>query len=334
LLKRKLLIFPLLIACAAALLLKLNLTAQGSTIDSGREAFSINDYSSINSDKGSANSSFTVSAEIIESPVTLESFVSTESGFRITVSPSFIVFQDRSKSAELTLQNSGNNEALIDLTLLNTVISETGERITKKLSDMFSPGRNSFKPASWLLKFSPRRVRLKPKEQQTVRISAIIPEKNADGEYKSELFINLADENQHIASNSSDGLYIPLMIRKGDLHAKVNFEEISAEENEEFVILKIKLGRSGNKSVIGNIIVSGFDRLTEEKKLIRIFSNIGVFHPAGSRTILKKISRQEIKNAGSPADLIIEFNAATSEGGDNLATTKLSLKQESQAKAK
>lgn len=186
-------------------------------------------------------------------------------GFRVT--PTRVVFDDRTRSAELTLVNTGSAPTTYRVVLVHMRMSETGA-ITE-IADAL-PGE-AF--ADSLVRFSPRQVDLEPGVAQTVRMQLRKPAGLAPGEYRSHLVFRAlpsvesedstgtfrATRGVSIALRPVFGAAIPVIVRQGETSARVEIGGLELRRRagaDGGPVLALEMRRTGNRSVYGDLRVT------------------------------------------------------------------------------
>ena len=186
-------------------------------------------------------------------------------GFRVT--PTRIVFEGRSRSAELTLVNTGTEPATYRVSLARMRMSESGA-IAEVVDAL--PGE-SF--ADSLVRFSPRQVELEPGIAQTVRMQLRKPADLPPGEYRSHLIfralpsvepeggsgVQAGARGVSIALRPVFGAAIPVIVRQGETAATVQIGGLELRRRTEAAggtVLALEMRRTGNRSVYGDLTVT------------------------------------------------------------------------------
>ena len=182
----------------------------------------------------------------------------------LMVAPTRIVFDNKQRTAQLDLINSGAEPATYRISVVNRRMSETGE-----FSAIDSPGPGE-QFAGELLRYSPRQVVLAPGAGQTVRISLRKPADLPAGEYRSHLIFekiaaakgatsieaqNAPAGEVSIQLTMLAGLSIPVIVRHGETAASVTLAglELLKPVAGQAATLAFVLQRSGNRSVYGDL---------------------------------------------------------------------------------
>jgi hypothetical protein len=212
----------------------------------------------------------------------------------LMVSPTRVVFEGRTRSARLTLLNPGTEAATYRIAFKNLRMREDGtfERIEEP-----RPGQRF---AHEMIRYAPRQVVLEPGVQQTVRILLRKPRDLEPGEYRSHLefltlppatagadieAVDLGEGEIRVAIRLVFGLSIPVIVRQGELSASVTLTELALETPdtpEGPPLLSMRLNRSGDRSVYGDITVT-FRSDGGAETEVGLVRGIAVYTPNESR---------------------------------------------------
>ena len=134
--------------------------------------------------------------------------------FAVTVSPSALYIDHRTRSGVLTLINTGTRaeEIVIGFSFGYPRADSLGN-VTVQLLDSAPPGEPSAVP--WLRAF-PRRLRLEPGQRQAVRVLVQPPAGLAPGEYWARILVH------------SRGAQPPIEQQQGDINLQVEVETVIA----------------------------------------------------------------------------------------------------------
>ncbi len=218
----------------------------------------------------------------------------------LLITPRRVVFEGKKRIQELNLANTGKDTATYNISYKQIRMNENGqfEEITQP-----DPGQNF---ASDYLRFFPRRVTLAPNEAQLVKMQLVKTSQLATGEYRSHVYFRSVpkekplgekeDQNQATGLSVSlkpvFGITIPVIIRRGESTAQVSVSDLKFERNEALITsLKLKLNRTGNISVYGDIRV---DYISPEGKFIQVglVKGLAVYSPTLSRTFRMKLDQK------------------------------------------
>ena len=166
----------------------------------------------------------------------------------LLVAPTRIVFEGRTRAAELTLLNIGKQTATYRISFTHLRMGETGDL---KEIEKAEPG-DQF--ADDLVRYSPRQVTLDPNVAQTIRLQVRKPEGLADGEYRSHLLFRAVPPESSQPETSVEvaekktgysirltpiyGVSIPVIVRSGKTSVKASLSDLAVQRAGE-------AGRSG-----------------------------------------------------------------------------------------
>lgn len=248
----------------------------------------------------------------------------------LLVSPVRVVFEGRTRVAEVTLVNKGDTKSNYRISFENRRMERDGqfEKIeTPGEGDMF---------AEKLVRYAPRRVTLEPNAPQTLRLMLRKPSDLVDGEYRSHLhFAAVPDDAKEnsIEDTASDsntlsirltpiyGVTIPIIVRHGEVNAAAEIADLDFSKNSDGTAsLAMILKRTGNMSLYGDlhIYVDGEEEPVASKR------GIAVYVPNQDRELTFPLSA-EVRQAISGKNVRIEYTDLTQSGTDisSVATAHL-----------
>ena len=218
----------------------------------------------------------------------------------LLVAPTRLVFEGRTRSAQVTLVNKGTKRAAYRISLVRRRMLEDGRF---EAVEEAQPGELF---ATDLIRYAPRRVILEPNTPQTIRILVRKPRDLPAGEYRSHLtFQTIPDESSEQSEDGSRapamgitirlkalfGVTIPVIVRHGDIDADIAITDAEfqpAGENDAGLaagpVLNVRLARSGERSVYGDLTVQ---LLGEDgaKQTIGVVRGLAVYSPNHSRIV-------------------------------------------------
>ena len=273
-------------------------------------------------------------AGLVFPPVAYHSIAPGVAHANITVSPLRVIFDGRTRSAEVMLLNMSTEENTYRIGWVYNKQQENGqyERIDTPLNPDFDPAQ--------FIKFSPRQVTIPPSGRQKVRLSLRKPADLPDGEYRAHMiFQNLPDDNADpsigppaegvsIGFSVTLGFSIPVTVRQGEYDAQVNITnprflspaDVGSKETQPF--LEITLNRTGKHSTLGRVIVT-WDRSEKEGKRVGILNNVSLFPEIGKRITRIPLS----ENAISGGNLTVTYHGDGPQKGQILAQTVIPVGQ-------
>ncbi|MBN8520803.1 MAG: molecular chaperone [Alphaproteobacteria bacterium] len=214
----------------------------------------------------------------------------TSAQAHLTISPLRVVFDGRTRSADIMLINTSPETNTYRMRWVYNVMDTYGSY--KRADVTLTP---AFDVAEGVI-FSPRQVTLPPEGRQRVRLSLRRPAELPDGEYRAHLvFQKLPNENdpalrqkqdnppkrgQTLALNVLMGFSIPVIVRQGDYDADISISKPEfvpgTTENGGKPQIKLTLSREGKHSSIGRVIVT-WDKSKDPYKRIGVLNNVSVF---------------------------------------------------------
>jgi hypothetical protein len=221
----------------------------------------------------------------------------------VNLYPKRVVLTERDRTTTVGLYNraaaSGDYEITIgDMAMLpDGRLAELGS-----VSDAGLVAR--VKPASSMLRWSPRRVTLPPNEAQLVRIMVRVPPGLPPGEYRSHFSaISVPPPSDDISIEGGPevapggvgvrivprfGISIPIIVRVGQTTLTSGLKDIVLEQQGGVQVLRMNIVRSGTRSSFGDIAVT----MPGAKKPIAQLKGIGVYPELDQRTVHVAIDPQ------------------------------------------
>lgn len=256
-------------------------------------------------------------------------------GTGLMVAPTRLVFEGKVRSAELTLTNHGKEVGTYRVSTINYRMTETGER--EPVSG--NSTENDFF-ADKMIRFAPRQIRLKPGEQQTIRVMARTDSSLREGEYRTGLNFQWVPEPGKPRLKAEDsksdgisvklefsfGITIPVIIRHGNLAAtgkiaRLQLEKTGDSENR----LAIYLERHGNRSIYGDFEVAFLDGLKVEP-LVAV-KGVAVYVPNSKRIFKILLPAGKSWLQSKTGKLKVVYKEPMADGGATIAESLISLKQ-------
>ncbi len=216
----------------------------------------------------------------------------------LLVAPTRVVFEGRTRSAELTLLNIGRQAATYRISFTHFRMLESGD-----LKEIEKPEPGS-EFADELVRYSPRQVTLEPNVSQTIRLQVRKPEKLADGEYRSHLLFRAVPPEGAIPANVIEseekkatgytirltpiyGVSIPVIVRQGQSSVKASLTDLSVRPPEKAgdpSILELKIRREGSQSVYGNLQAI-FLPSTGKEQVVGVVNGLAVYTSIPNRIV-------------------------------------------------
>ena len=206
----------------------------------------------------------------------------------IYVSPTTVFIDDRLRSTQITIGNSGDapEEATIELKFGFPDADSAGTPYIRFVDD---PGAEFASSAEWIRAF-PQRVRLEPHSQQVVRLLARPPENLPDGEYWTRMIVTGRGASLRVGQVDSTvqagvSLQIRLVTsvtyRKGRVTTGVSLRGITAEADGDSLSVWARMAREGNGGWLGT---ADAELVTPRGQLVRRWAvPLAVYYPLRRR---------------------------------------------------
>ena len=181
----------------------------------------------------------------------------------LMVMPTRVVFEERTRTAQVTLVNNGTEQGEFRISFINQNMTDNGQFEAVKADE-----KGMF--ANSMVRYSPRQIILAPGQSQVVRLMLRKPRDLQDGEYRSHLLFqsipkaSKSSVNTAVKSESENitveiipivGISIPVIVRHGKLNAELKIDNahiIPASEANPAPSVSIDMHRTGNKSIYGD----------------------------------------------------------------------------------
>lgn len=181
----------------------------------------------------------------------------------LMVTPTRIVFEERTRTAQVTLMNNGTEQGDFRISFINQNMTDNGQFETVKAGE-----KGMF--ANSMVRYSPRQITLAPGQSQVVRLMLRKPRALVDGEYRSHLLFQSIPKASKSSIDSAVkskpdgitveiipivGISIPVIIRHGKLHGDLKLDNariIPGDEANPAPSISVDMHRSGNQSIYGD----------------------------------------------------------------------------------
>ena len=268
---------------------------------------------------------------------TLSGPAAAQGGFGdVTVTPTRLVLEGRTRSGTLSLANTGSKKATYRITVINMRMTETGA--FEEIPEGKAVAGEQF--AEGLFRYAPRQITLEPGESQLIRVAARKPAGLAAGEYRSHLLIRAVPESgagQSIEKKAGEGLEIslavipgvalPIIVRHGELSAQATISDIAYTlgTSVEKPKLDFRLGRAGTASVYGDLSATYFAPKSDEGILIGEVNQLAVYTPNSYRLVTMQLFLPEGLELQSGGRIAVAYRTPPKEGGKTIAAAEMAL---------
>jgi len=244
----------------------------------------------------------------------------------LVLNPNRIVFEGKKRKDQLLVNNPSNEQQTYRITFENKQMLEDGKY--SEVEDKDPNGKYSDK----LVRFSPRTFTLAPKTSQTVRIQLRKPKGLEDGEYRSHMKVSVVPQAQAPKVQENDsvniqikvhyGITIPIIVRNGKLSYSTEIASSEVTKNEENdIVLKARINRTGGKSVYGDLSVTHYDN-AGKSTVLKFLPGVSVFTPNTHRTFEIKLDLPEGVNISS-GNIEVKYVDRQTEAVAAIKTIKL-----------
>ncbi len=211
----------------------------------------------------------------------------------LLVTPTRVVFEGNMQTTELTLVNRSEQPHTYAISFVQCRMSEIGEI---KEIDATTPPDPQEHFADSLIRFTPRRVILEPRQGQVVRMMLRKPAGLADGEYRSHLSFRLIPSAENAVRTDSVssgiqiklvpiyGVTIPVIVRHGSLKATARLSDLRIDSKG----LHFTIEREGNRSTYGDLVVQWKGK--GKAVTVGAINGIAVYTPNLKRTVSLTLS--------------------------------------------
>jgi P pilus assembly chaperone PapD len=242
----------------------------------------------------------------------------------LLVAPTRIVLNG-SRGAEIVLSNIGDEVATYRISVELRRMKEDGT-----LEDV-AAANDKEKTAQGMILYAPRRVTIAPGEPQTLRISARAPQGLADGEYRAHLLFRAVPPPRPVTAPKEVkgiafelipiyGVTIPVVIRMGNLQAKVGIANVQLTSQEGQPAVSLDLTRAGDRSVFGDVRVFK----AGVKDPIAVQRGVAVYTEIGTRHLVIPLQPDRAGAASGP--VTVDFVETGDAGPVSMAETKTVLR--------
>jgi P pilus assembly chaperone PapD len=264
--------------------------------------------------------------------LSMTSFSNAMAQGNLLINPKRVVFDDRKHFQEINLANTGNDTARYLISFIQIRMNEDG-----RFEEINEPDSGQMFAHKYLRIF-PRSVTLAPTEAQVVKIQVSQSSKMLPGEYRSHLYFRAVPKENPLGGKSVKadttnvsvrltpvfGISIPVIIRTGESTAKVNLSNLHVEAlPDSLFILQLKLNRTGNMSVYGNLII---EHISTDGKITRaaLVKGVSVYTPNASRVVRIKLDQEAAIDYRS-GKLNVFYSRPAEEKSEKLASAELAL---------
>lgn len=197
---------------------------------------------------------------LLSAPILVSGIATSLGAQGVLIAPSVVVVDARTRSAALTLVNSGTEsvEATLSTQFGFPATDSTGGMYLRTFESVPDTMPSA---ATWIRAF-PERLILAPGERRTVRVLVTPPPKLASGEYWSRLVVATRTVATRRAAEGNEvkiGLdlevrsVLPLFYRNGAVSTGVEIASPVTTLSDDSLFLRIPMRRRGNAAFVGSV---------------------------------------------------------------------------------
>lgn len=186
-------------------------------------------------------------------------FISSSASANLLIKPFRVVMDEKNRTAEVTLLNNSDSTKTYNIGWVEKQQSPEGGYIDLEDETPLS--------ASPYIRHSPRKVTIKPKEYQKIKLRLKMPANMKSGEYRSHLMMKVVESAQPkpvVEDEPTKGMKIqiipqlsfsiPVMIRKGASNTASEIKAISVvKDDKNMPQIDVLLQHSGDYSSYGSL---------------------------------------------------------------------------------
>lgn len=254
----------------------------------------------------------------------------------LVVTPTRIVFENRTRSAQVTLANRGSATATFRISLIDMAMDDSGEMATMPDTNPHS--------ATTMVRYAPRQIDIAPGAHQVVRLSLRKPANLEDGEYRSHMFFRAVPPESAGRSVTDEtdlqknelriqlipifGVTIPVIVRNGKLTVNVGLSDMVHTPKTDKIPehLEVVLKRGGNRSAFGDLVATYQPADGGQEIIVGRISRIAVYTPNTKRHVFMTLQIPDGITLKSAGKLRVTYRATDAEGGAMLGEQSLTLK--------
>ena len=262
--------------------------------------------------------------------------IAANAAANLLVTPTRIVFEERTRTAQVTLMNNGTEQGDFRISFINQNMTSEGQFKAVKADE-----KGMF--ANSMVRYSPRQITLAPGQSQVVRLMLRKPRGIIDGEYRSHLLfqsipkaskssiesaVKAKPEGITVEISPIVGISIPVIIRHGKLESKLKLDNahiIPGDKANPVPSISVDMHRSGNKSVYGDFRAIFTPNDGGDSKIIALANGVAIYTTNAFRQFAVPITRSAETSLKEGKIRIIFLESGKDEKTGLIAETNLQL---------
>jgi len=241
--------------------------------------------------------------------------------------PKRVEITSHQKNSVLTLTNNGNQTTKYRIKLVDFIHDEDdGLQIspTGKLPE-------GYYSAKKIIRYSPRQVTIRPGESQAIRLLVRRSRSLPEGEYRSFILFralpdkslqnsiqNLTNDDGtplHIKPTVLQNLALPILVHQGKLSASAQVKSLTLDqEDKQHPQIKFQLGRTGNRSLYGEVIIE------QNNEIVGLAKGLTLYNPYPERTFTVALDAKKLQ---SGKKLVVTYRGLDRDTGTTFATGEI-----------
>lgn len=229
--------------------------------------------------------------------------VAAQVGADLNISPRRVTFDGNERAASVYVFNQGDAAATYTVELVDRVMRPDGQIVAA--ADAPDAARSP--SAAEYIQHTPRRVTLKPRESQVIRLRLRPLRTGEAGEYRTHLTVTALppDDTGFTAAQAAQpgadevalqvvalfSVSIPLIVREGDIDARADISapvRLAASEGAPNGAIQLDLVRMGTNSVYGDVEIHAGEGARD--RLVAVVRGVAVYPEIERRTVIAPLA--------------------------------------------
>lgn len=261
--------------------------------------------------------------------------LSFNSSAALLITPSRVVFEDRTRTSQVTLVNKGSETTTYRISFIRQNMTEDGRFVPVEENE---EGLYSDK----MVRYSPRQITLSPGQSQIVRLMLRKPKGLADGEYRSHMLLQAlpkttkSDIAKAVDEDSGEisveittiiGVSIPVIVRNGKLTSELsltNARYVKSTDKESKSYVSFDMNRSGKSSTYGDFTVTYIDE-NGKSSIVGNVNGVAVYSPNTLRQFQVPVNAEDGVTYNKGRFHIVYSESGKDEASGLIASVDLKL---------
>lgn len=209
----------------------------------------------------------------------------------LQVFPTKLSLSTRKKSTSITLRNRSTETTTYKISKVYYRQAENGSM--RKVDEVIKSDRS----LNEYLKFSPRRVTLRPGEEQVVRLMVRRSANLSEGDYRTHIRFEPTSQNEkeredfvtqvRMSIKAKVAISVPVIFRQGHPDFKLSLEGLSISQNDNQSFYSVNMSKDGKVFAHGTLKLFYQKTKESKKKLISIVNGVSLY--SDKRSLQMKI---------------------------------------------